>query len=277
MPTSAATRPPIDLLATFALPAVFLVTDVAIVIYGNYQLGFDATLYSLGVQALLAGADPWAVSLDQVALAAPPSSLLPYAVTAWLPAPAAAAIWAVAALVAAAWALKRLALNLWWLLFPPLFIAIWNGSLDAFLPATFIAAPAVGPFLKPYAVAGVIADRKWRSLLVAALLIAPTLPLVPQWLAHDPGAVLAAQSPNLSAWGMPVVLVFTLPALVSLGWRRGWYYAVPALWPYAQLHYAAMVMPAIRPIAAAAWCTPIGVIAEAIADRLRNVVSRRRS
>jgi len=266
-----AARPALALLVALALPAFFVVTDVAILVYGNYRLGFDALLYSLGSQALLTGGDPWAVSLGEVVLAGPPSSVLAYTVTAWLPPDAAALVWVAAALGAATWALRRLGLALTWLLFPPLFVAIWNGSLDAFLPAAFIAAPIVAPFLKPYAVAGLIAERKWRSIVWAALLIVPTLPLVPQWLAHDPGAVIASQSPNLSAWGRPLLLVLTVPALISLGWRRGWYYAVPALWPSALLHYAAMTMPAIRPVAALGFCTPIGVIAEAVVDRARTL------
>jgi hypothetical protein len=272
-----ATRPALRLLAALALPAFFLATDVAILVYGNYRLGFDALLYSLGAHALLTGADPWAVSLGSVVLAGPPSSVLAYTVTAWLPPDAAALIWVAAALGAATWALRRLALDLTWLLFPPLFVAIWNGSLDAFLPAAFIAAPVVAPFLKPYAVAALIAERKWRSLVWAALLIVPTLPLVPQWLAHDPGAVIASQSPNLSAWGRPLLIVLTVPALISLGWRRGWYYAVPALWPSALLHYAAMTMPAIRPVAAVGFCTPIGVIAEALVERGRAFLRRPRA
>ena len=264
-----------NLLATVALPASFLVTDVAILMYAHYDLGFDAKLYSLGAQALLAGADPWAVSLGGVALAAPPSSILAYCLTAWLPLGLAGILWVAAALTAAVWALRRLALSLSWLLFPPLFVAVWNGGLDAFLPAACIAAPAVAPFLKLYGVAGLIAERRWRSIVVAAILIAPTLVLVPQWLSHDPASVLAGQSANLSAWGNPLVLAFTVPGLFLLGWRRGWYYAVPALWPWTQLHYAVMAIPAIRPVAAAAWCTPVGVIAEALVDSVRGVVSRR--
>ena len=266
----------LNLLTTVGLPALFLVIDVAIVVYGHYWLGFDATLYSLSAQALLAGADPWAVSYSGIALAAPPSSILPYVLTAWLPAPIAGYVWVAGGLAAAVWAVRRLDRSLTWLLFPPLFDAIWNGSLDAFLPAALIAAPAVAPFLKPYAVAGVIAERRWRSLVVAAVLIAPTLVLVPQWLAHDPAGTIAAQGARLSAWGNLPLLVFTVPALVSLGWRRGWYYAVPALWPGAQLHYAAMTLPAIRPIAAVGLCTPIAIIAEAVAERVRTFVRRRR-
>src|SRR6266576_2841796 len=148
------------LLATFALPASFVVTDVAIVTFGNYDLGVDATIYTLGAQALLAGADPWDVSLNGIVLAAPPSSIVAYCLPAWLRPPVAAFLWVAAALAAAVWAVRRLGLKLWWLLFPPLFVAVWNGGLDAFVPAAYLAAPAVAPFLKPYAVAGLIAERK---------------------------------------------------------------------------------------------------------------------
>ena len=267
-----------DFFLKVALTAAFLVTDVAILLYGNYRLGFDATLYSRSAQALLAGADPWAIPPEAgaIAIAAPPSSIIPYTITAWLPVEIAGVAWVVAALVAAGWALRRLRMNLSWLLFPPLFVAIWIGSLDAFLPAAFIGAPALAPFLKPYAALGLIAERRWRSLVVALVLIAPTLLLVPLWLAHEPTAILASQGANLSAWGSPLLLVLTVPALISLGWRRGWYYAVPALWPSSQLHYAAMTLPAIRPIAAAAWCTPAGVIAEAVIERVRAFVARQR-
>jgi len=261
----------VEALGTIVLPASFIATDVAIIVYGHYRLGFDAMLFSLAAQALLAGGDPWLASLDAVEIAAPPSSIVPYAATAWLPVEVAAIFWVGSGLAAAIWAIERLALERYWLLFPPLFVSVWTGSLDAFLPATFLAAPALAPFLKPYAVAGIIAERRWRALLVSGLLILPTLPLVPLWLAHDPGAVLADQSRNLSAWGNPILLALTIPALISLGWRRGWFYAVPALWPWAQLHYATMALPAVRPIAGFALCTPVGVIAEAVVDRVRRV------
>ena len=269
----------LSVLTAFALPASFLVVDLAILLYGNYRIGFDSALYSRSAQALLAGQDPWAVAPEGgvIAIAAPPSSILPYTLTAWLPTDVASLVWVAICLAGAVWAVWRLHLNPTWLLFPPLFVGIWIGSLDALLPAAFLAAPALAPFLKIYAALGLIAERKWRSLILAGALTAPTLLLVPQWLSHNPGAIVASQGANLSAWGNPILLVLTVPALVSLGWRRGWYYAVPALWPSSQLHYAAMTLPAIKPIAAAAWCTPIGIIAEAVVERLRPILSRRRS
>ena len=87
----------------------------------------DARLYHDAAIAWLSGGDPYTVSVLGVRLAAPPTTLVPYALTAWLPPHA----WIVFDAVAAALIVWRLRLGWHWLAFPPLFFATLHGSVDS--------------------------------------------------------------------------------------------------------------------------------------------------
>ena len=89
----------------------------------------DARHYQRAATAWLAGGDPWSVTEVGIRFAAGPHTLLFYAPTSVLPLDGrgrrCGCSWASPPPV---WLVRRLGLPLWWLLFPPLLHAVWNGN-----------------------------------------------------------------------------------------------------------------------------------------------------
>ena len=90
--------------------------------------GWDALIYHAAARALLAGGDPWAPLGTASTFAGPPSSLLPYLATSWLPDASLVGLWTGLAAISAVFVLRRLHLPAWWLMFPPVSVAILAGS-----------------------------------------------------------------------------------------------------------------------------------------------------
>lgn len=245
-------------LAKVGLPAWFVGWDLAIIarLLWPHSVGIDGNLYSVAAAAWLRGGDPWAV-YDQSRLAAPPPTLIPYVLTAWLPGGVAGYLWVAIAAAAAFWAIRRLGLSPWWLLFPPLVVAIWHGSIEPVVLLLLVAGGRfLAPVLKPYAALPLLGEGRWRSLLIAAAILLVTAPFLPWslYFSHwnDVQAALREEGFGIADASPSVVSIVTVLALVVLGRRRAGYLAIPTLWPSAHFHYASLAIPALSSVPLAA-------------------------
>jgi hypothetical protein len=242
--------------------------------------GLDARLYTHGVQVWLAGGDPYLTPFGQHYVVAPPPNLLPFLPLAWMPMDAVSVAWVLIDLVVATVALRKLELPLWWLGFPPLAAAIYVGSSEPVLLASLVFAPRfLAPIIKVYGVLPLIAERCWRALLIAAVIVAVTFPILPwdHFVAdreHIAQVATAQAGDPVSAWGSPILMVVAVIALISLGIRRALWFATPALAPASQPHYSVIALPKMTMLLALFWAFPwplmtvIGLVALAVSERL---------
>jgi hypothetical protein len=248
--------------ARIGLPAWFVAIDL-LWIAKPEVFGIDARHYQRAASAWLAGGNPFAVTEGTTAYVSGPHTLLFYAPTSPLPLGLAVALWMILGLAASLWLVRRLELPAWWILFPPLAHAIWNGNPQTIALALLVlggpiaAAAAVG--LKLYT--GLALAFRPRDLLVTAVLLVVTLPLVPWQLYLDQTAAISghlAGSWNGSAWRVPILVPFVVVALFVIRHRGAEWYAVGALWPGTQFYYVSMALPAIvkRPLIAAVLAVP---------------------
>jgi hypothetical protein len=246
--------------------------------------GFDAQLYLKATRAWLAGSDPW-VFIDQQRFAAPPPTLIPLAPIAILPEQLGIWLMMAGAVVGAIATVRLLRLPWWWLLFPPFIDAAWNGNPQNLLvPLILIGAGPLAAFLKIYAIVPIAFTLRWRALLVTAILLLVTAPLLP-WGSYvaqfgDLSASLNEQSDGgLSATAIPWLIPIALVALLFAGRERAAWLAVPAIWPTTQWYYSTLAVPAATPIAAAILAIPLpgaAVIATvAVAISRRNTSLRK--
>ena len=124
------------------LPAWFIAIDLLWVAKPEV-LGVDARHYQRAATAWLAGENPWAVTEAGIPYGAGPHTLLFYAPTSWLPIGVSTALWMVVGIAASIWLVRHLGLPLWWMLFPPLTHAIWNGNPQTVMLAFLVAGTAV--------------------------------------------------------------------------------------------------------------------------------------
>jgi hypothetical protein len=247
--------PPARRVLERALPFWFaaISATVAFNTIAGQAFGLDTRIYRLAAIEALAGGDPWAVRYGpyEFLFGGPPPTVVASLPLAVLPEGAAVAIWA-AVLVGAAFATVRLLrLPLWWVLFPPVVDSVLVGNPDVLVVALLASgarlAGGVAPLFKVYAMVPLVVLGRWRALLVAAILVALSLPL---WAVYLPqaGAVtemLRAQSlGGFSAFGT-VLLIPTLLALALLPRRTAAWLIVPAAWPWTQFHYACLAIPAL--------------------------------
>jgi hypothetical protein len=249
------------------LPAWFVVIDLLWIAKPD-ALGIDARHYQRAADAWLAGADPWAVTEAGIPFAAGPHTLLFYAPTSVLPLPVSTALWMVAGIVASAWLVRRLGLPWWWLAFPPLVHAMWNGNPQSIALALLVlggpAAASIAVGLKLYAAIPLL--PRWRDLIVACAFLAVTLLVVPWRQYLDVGLGVASHLDTAwdgSAWRLPILVPIVLAALWVLRHKGAEWFAVPAVFPATQFYYVAMALPAIagRPILAAALALPMVLMA----------------
>lgn len=249
--TTAWTRPWWDVLGDVALITLFLVVDGQrtwdYTHLGMVSFGGDATIYRAAAEAWLSGGDPWAVAVNGVFFGAPPPTLLWAALFVPLSTLVTRALWIGIAAGASVWAVRRLGLPIWWVLFPPLWISIITGNPNALVLALLLAG--LGPLAsvaKIYAVVPLVLLGRWREVAWTIALLAVTAPFLP-WGLYIASAgrietIFVDQTAALSAWGT-ALLIPTAIVVLLLG-RRGAWLAVPALWPYTQIHYAALALPA---------------------------------
>jgi hypothetical protein len=192
--------------------------------------------------------------------------------------------WMVAGLVAAVWVVRRLGLPMWWVLFPPLAHAIWNGNPQTISLALLLAggsiAASVAVLLKLYT--GLALAFRWRDAVIAAVVLVATLPFVPWQLYLDHSATISEHvttSWNGSAWRFPLLVPLVVLAIWILRKEGGAWYAVGALCPGTQFYYVSMALPAIveRPLIGAALALPVPLMTPLVVIVLaaRAMVERR--
>ncbi len=250
-------------LERIGLPAWFVVIDL-LWIAKLEALGIDARHYQRAATEWLAGGNPWAIAENGIPYASGPHTLLFYASTSLLPLPVSVALWMVLGIAASVWLVRRLGLPMWWLLFPPFAHAMWNGNPQSIALALLVVggpvAASVAVGLKLYA--GIPLIARWRDLVVAGVVLAVTLPLVPWQAYFEQGLGVASHLQtawNGSAWRLPILIPPTLVALWLLRRHGAEWFAVPAVFPATQFYYVAMALPALvgRPVLAAALALPM--------------------
>ena len=267
-----------------ALPIWFGILSVnrLLVCIENGWVAIDLRIYRHAAEVALAGGNPWAAEVAGFRFAAPPPTLVPYLVLAWLPEPVAYVLSGVTLIAAALLAVRRLRLPIWWLLFPPIADSLIVQNPDvAVLALLLLPGPiaGLGPVVKVYGAVPLLLQRRWPALLVAALGVIPSIAMAPLFIsqAGEVASVLEAQAVGLSAWGTWLLLP-TILALVVVRGRGSSWLAVPALWPDTQLHYSCLALPVVatRPLLAAALSLgvpgliPASVIAWAVAIAVRR-------
>jgi hypothetical protein len=255
--------------ARIGLPAWFVALDLAFYAVPSILL-VDGRLYQTATHVWLAGGDPWMVNQDGIHYAAGPWALLAYLPTAWLPLDVAAWAWAGAGLAAAVWTLRRLELPMWWLAFPPLAQALWNGNAQPIvLAALLVRAPwgvAIAGGLKLYGLAPAVVARRWREVAISAVVLAVTLPFLPWelWAQHQLGFHAGTTMTwNGSAFRFWPLIPVAIVALWTLRRRGAEWLTIPAIWPGTQHFYHVFALPALRdrPWLAAALALPLPLLA----------------
>lgn len=245
------------------LPAWFIAIDLLWLAKPDV-LGIDARHYQRAATAWLAGGNPWQVVEGGGGFyAGGPHTLLFYAPTSLLLLDVAVWLWMAAGLVAAVWLVRHFELPFWWLLFPPLFHAAWNGNPQTIalallvLGTTWAAVIAVG--LKLYTALTLV--FKPRSIVVVGVVLGLSLLVLPwrQWV--DSGFGVSEHLGTAwdgSAWRFPVLVLPTLLALWILRRDGAEWLAVPAVLPGTQFYYVGMAMPVAvnRPLLAALFAVP---------------------
>jgi hypothetical protein len=250
-------------LAQIGLPAWFVVIDLLWVVK-PITLAIDARHYQRAASTWLAGGNPWAVYEYDVPYLSGPHTLLFYAPTSVLPLTGAVVTWMLVGFLAAVWVVRRLGLPMWWIAFPPLFHAIWNGNPQTLMLALLMVgtpiASSAAAAIKLYAFVPLL--FRPTQLLVAGIVVALTLPLFPWHLYLASGSDVSDRlmdSWNGSAWRIPVLLVPTLLALWVLRKRGAEWWSIPAVWPATQFYYVSTVLPVVarRPVLAALTALPV--------------------
>ena len=249
-----------------------LIDVVSIAIWMTHDsFGGNVQTYHAAAQTWLNGEDPWAsayaTTFGPQVLIAPPPSLAPYLLTAWLPVGAATWVWVGAGAVAAVLAVRALHLPIWWILFPPLLFDVFWGSIDPILLAFLVIGPRwLAGVFKVTFIPAILAERAWRDLVIVGVLLALSLVVLPwgTFLRHLPDmvepTVVQTNGGTSAASNLPLAFA-TAVALIVLGWRRGWYLFVPALWPLNAAGYAVVSLPVLgaMPLVAAAIAIPNSV------------------
>ena len=253
-------------LSRIGLPAWFLVIDLLWIARPDL-IGIDARHYQRATAAWLAGGDPWSVTESGIKYAAGPHTLLFYVPTNFLPLAVAVVFWTVLGLGASIWLVRRLHVPWWWLAFPPLAHAIWNGNPQTIALALLVLggplAASLAVMLKLYAAVPLV--FRPRLLVIAGIVLIMTLPILPWQLYLQDGLGVSdhlGSAWNGSAWRLPILIPPTLIGLWVLRRQGAEWLAVPALWPATQFYYVAMALPVAvkKPLFAAALALPMPVM-----------------
>ena len=247
-------------LEKLGLPSWFIIIDL-LWIAKPANLGIDARDYQYFTNIWLAGGNPWAVPEGGSPFVNGPHTMLFYAPTSLLPPSISICLWMILGIIAALWLIRRLELPWWWVLFPPLTHAIWNGNPQTITLALLVAgiAPAtrivssvtaiLATALKLYASLTLI--RRPRDLLIVSLVLGITIPFLPwqQYLdlfLRGDISVHIQTAWNGNAWRYPLLLPFVVLSLWIMRRDGAEWFLVPALLPATQFYYVSMALPAIR-------------------------------
>ena len=165
------------------------------------------------------------------------------------------AFWIAIGLAASVWLVRRLDLPLWWVLFPPLTHAIWNGNPQTLMLALLVAGTAVAGASRGgrQALRGSPPRVPPAASRIALLVLALTLPFLPWEQYLDGGFSVGLRLTtawNGSAWRFPLLLPPTLLALWVLRRRGGEWFSIPRVFPATQFYYVSTALPALagRPL-----------------------------
>jgi hypothetical protein len=227
-------------------------------------IGSHAVIYTAAAAAMVSGGDPWVVGPPGAIFAGPPTMLISFMPFIPLPETVIRASWIAIDIAVAIWAIRRAGLPGYWIAFPPLVQSIVLGHPEVLLLGLVVvpgALSGLAVLVKPYGVVPLLAEHRWRALVVAAMALVVTAPFVawPRFLLELPKIALTIARGNNGdpVFGDPVPMAIAIVALLALGLRRALWLSVPVLWPYAQPNYKVMTIPAIAPVLAIAWAIPI--------------------
>jgi len=269
---AALNRPPfnspwvIGTVRAFGLPFWFVVQSVLTIALSAGDLKllfFDARLYLDATRLWLAGGNPWHQQLAGNYFAAPPPTLLPLAPFALLPPDTGVAVLAFLVILSAIATVRLLHLPWWWILFPPLVQCILSANVHALLlPLILVRGGAIAALLKIYAVVPLAILGRWRSLVIVALILIATIPILPWSMFLEDIAGITGRLAEQTKFAVPIPLLivaspFAAFALLIVGRERGAWLAVPAIWPSQQYYYGALAIGARSDIAAALVALPI--------------------
>lgn len=280
----------LPMIAWFATITTFIVFGAVI----NWSWGWDAVIYTDAARALLAGGDAWALAGASGKFAGPPPSLIPYLPFTWLPDPVVAIGWMAVAAGCAVYVLRQLRLPMWWLLFPPITIAVLTGGTALPVTALLVRGGAVADgaaiAFRPYAAVPLAVLGRWRGFVAAALILVLTAPFLdwPRYVANL-GAISATFADQTkggqSAASVPWLIPIAAICLLLLGRRRAAWLLVPALWPLTQGYYNVIALPVIAEVplvalAIAANNLPevipglivVGLLGQVVAEQIRQPV-----
>lgn len=265
-------RPPfnspwvVSVVSRYGLATWFAVQSILGIIQAaadTRYLFFDGRLYLEATRAWLSGGSPWDVQIAGNYYAAPPPSLLPFAPFTILPADLAVAVIALIVLGGAIATVRLLRLPWWWLLFPPLVQCVLSANVQALLvPLILIPGGALAAALKVYAGLPLLILGRWRSLLLFAVVLVATIPILP-WSTYIADlAVISGRLADQSKFTLPPLLLvllspLVLAALVIVGRERAAWLIVPAIWPSQQYYYGTIAMPTKSKIATALIALPV--------------------
>lgn len=235
------------------LVAWFLYSDLRILadtVMPFDAFGGDGLLYSRAAAAWLDGADPWDVTVNGlVYLAAPPPTLIPFVLTAWMPETLVRSIWVLIGFAAVVMTVRRLRLPIWCVLFPPSIFAVLHGSIEPVMVLCLVSRwRSLAPLMKLYAIIPMAINGQWRALVWSAAVLVVSAPFLPwaQFAAHAPEIVprLVEQTGGgYSAIGDWPLTAAVIVSLCLIDRRVAAFAIVPALWPNSAPQYAAMLLP----------------------------------
>jgi hypothetical protein len=252
-------------------------------------IGHDAPIYVRAASLFLQGGDPWTAENGGFHYAGSPQLTIALSPLALVPEPAAVAVLIALAAVSSYVIVVRSRLPLWWLAYPPLIHGILSGNPGALVVALLLTRHAwAAPLVKVVGGIPLVAELRWRALLIAAAVTGVTVVLAPGlWTTYLTsftviGDRLVRESTDaFAATGWLVIpTAAALGALALIDRRAAGWLVVPAIWPATQYHYAAFFLP-ISPAAAVIAAVPglksfaIAAIAYATVRVARHVRARR--
>lgn len=269
-----------------------VILGVAIVLSSYWIAGFylrpdagnlflDAHIYFQATAAWLDGGNPWTTTYRGVPFAGIPPTLLLNVPLVPFGEQIAVAFWVVANTLAVIFVNRRLRLPAWTVFLLPIVEGWLAASPDLALAALLLAGGGwIAALTKPYSAPVLVADRRWRQLIIAVVVAVITIPLLPWAMFYESRDVIAQTFARfagypLSASGNVILLAVVALALISLGWRRGFILFTPGL-VAQQPHYIVFSLEAVRwsRLLALAFTVPlphaaaVGIVAYAVLDRI---------